>query len=290
MPGVRRTSGNRSGGCGGRTRAMRRRPVRRPRRRAGSRGRRREPADRRRHRDDRARRCADESASSSCWRTIEPEPGIYDFSSTDAIAEAARGRGVALVPFVYGSPTVDLGRREPSADRPSRRAVGWRNAARGARRPLRAAAAASGPGSRAQSDQEWQIWNEPNFRLYWEGQPSARGYARLLRISARRDSRRRPRRDRRRGRDRADPRRDRVVEVSAASSTACRVSRLLRSTGAPSLLARHRRPAPSGRARAPDHALDTATRRRRSRSPRSGGRRGRPVAPRRLAAPAGGGS
>ena len=118
------------------------------------------------------------------WRTIEPEPGIYDFSSMDAIAESARGRGVALVPFVYGSPPW-ISADESHA--PIARAVersAWRNL-------LKALVDRYGHGGSFWSGQpgsnpirKWQIWNEPNFDLYWEGQPSARGYARLLRISA----------------------------------------------------------------------------------------------------------
>jgi len=32
---------------------------------------------------------------------------------------------------------------------------------------------------------QWQIWNEPNFLLFWRPRPSPSGYARLLRTSAR---------------------------------------------------------------------------------------------------------
>ena len=38
------------------------------------------------------------------------------------------------------------------------------------------------PGVRKVPIKSWQIWNEPNLRIYWCGRPRARAYARMLRV------------------------------------------------------------------------------------------------------------
>jgi hypothetical protein len=119
------------------------------------------------------------------WFQSEPRPGDYDFSSTDELVGQAADRGVRVLPFVYGSPswlTADPARP------PQRSARG--RAAWGAF--LRALVRRYGPGGafwRGRPERmpvrRWQLWNEPNFDLFWEPRPSPRGYAQLLRAGAR---------------------------------------------------------------------------------------------------------
>jgi hypothetical protein len=118
------------------------------------------------------------------WPQVEPQPGELDFAALDAIVSAAAKSSVRVLPFVYGTPA-------------------WLSA-NAARPPLSAAAQSAwtgflralvlryGPhGALWTSDsprvpiRQWQIWNEPNFLLFWRPRPSASGYAHLLRISAR---------------------------------------------------------------------------------------------------------
>lgn len=119
------------------------------------------------------------------WFEIEPRPGRYDFSGVDEEVGAAADRGIRVLPFVYGSPVWLT--RQPAvppqgsargraawvrflrrlAHRYGPRGAFWRGRAR--RLPIR----------------RWQIWNEPNFLLFWRPRPSPRSYARLLRIAAR---------------------------------------------------------------------------------------------------------
>jgi hypothetical protein len=118
------------------------------------------------------------------WPRVEPRPDELDFSALDAIVAPAAAAGVRVLPFVYGTPA-------------------WL-AADPARPPLRAAAQSAwtgflralvhryGPrgelwdsGSSRLAIRQWQIWNEPNFLLFWRPRPSPSGYARLLRVSAR---------------------------------------------------------------------------------------------------------
>ncbi len=117
------------------------------------------------------------------WFELEQQRGVYDFTSFDrTVAEAARA-GVRLLPFVTGSPAWMAGNASvPPLGGP--RAAAWD-------RFLRQLVARYGPrgsywvGRRSkQPIRRWQIWNEPNFRIFWR-RPSPRRYVELLRRSAR---------------------------------------------------------------------------------------------------------
>ncbi len=119
------------------------------------------------------------------WFRIESRPHVYDFEGLDQVIGEAADAGIRVLPFVYGSPTWLTGNaaRPPLASAAERRAwttllrrlvrrygpdgAFWRG--RATRLPIR----------------RWQIWNEPNYLLFWRPRPSPQGYARLLRISAR---------------------------------------------------------------------------------------------------------
>jgi hypothetical protein len=118
------------------------------------------------------------------WSQCEPAPGIYDFTALDAEIGAAADHGVRVQPFVWGTP----GRFSHQAARPP---LGKRARAAWARF-LRALVGRYGSGgafwrgrSRREPVRVWQVWNEPNFVVFWRPRPSPAGYARLLRVSAR---------------------------------------------------------------------------------------------------------
>ena len=118
------------------------------------------------------------------WHEVEPQRGTYDWSATDAIAEAMRGRRSELLPFVYGSPAWI----SDAEDHPPIRGAAERRAWRAF---LTALVQRYGRGGEfwagrrgANPIRRWQIWNEPNFEFYWEGEPDAGDYVRLLKISA----------------------------------------------------------------------------------------------------------
>ena len=117
------------------------------------------------------------------WSKCEPSPGEYDFSGPDAEIAAAAEHGIRVLPFVYGTPAWLAGNEaRPPLDGQGlgawkgflRKLVErygphgslWRGAAH--REPIR----------------RWQIWNEPNFRLFWLPRVSPPDYARLLDASA----------------------------------------------------------------------------------------------------------
>ena len=119
------------------------------------------------------------------WFEVEPEPGRYDFSAPDQIVAEAAVRGIRVMPFVYGSPPwVAADQARPPLDSASARRAWSAFLARLVER--------YGPGGDFWEGREakrpirhWQIWNEPNFVVFWRPRPSPRGYARLLEISAR---------------------------------------------------------------------------------------------------------
>lgn len=117
------------------------------------------------------------------WSRCEPRRGEYDFSSPDAEIAAAAAHGIKVVPFVYGTPAWLSGNeaRPPLSERAM---TAWRAF-------LRRLIARYGPrGSlwkgvaKREPIRRWQIWNEPNFRLFWAPRVSPPGYAKLLGASA----------------------------------------------------------------------------------------------------------
>lgn len=118
------------------------------------------------------------------WGQVEPRPGSFDFARLDGLVAAAAESGVRVLPFVYGTPAwLSADPARPPLGAAGR--VAWAGF-------LRVLVRRYGPGGelwRGSATQlpirEWQIWNEPNFLLFWRPRPSPAGYARLLGISAR---------------------------------------------------------------------------------------------------------
>jgi polysaccharide biosynthesis protein PslG len=116
------------------------------------------------------------------WGVVQPGPGAaYDWSHYDpAVAGAARN-GVRVLATVYSSPTW----AEPTSETPP---LG--RSLRGFEEFVSAAAKRYGAGGSFWSSHpdlpelpimDWQLWNEPNFSLFWKPAPDPRGYLELLR-------------------------------------------------------------------------------------------------------------
>jgi hypothetical protein len=118
------------------------------------------------------------------WYRVQPQPGRYEFGALDEVVGESAERGVRVLPFVYGSPSWATGNEaRPPLSGAAR--VAWI-------RFLRRLVRRYGPGGRFWRDRDrrlpirrWQIWNEPNFLLFWRPRPDPDAYARLLRVSAR---------------------------------------------------------------------------------------------------------
>jgi polysaccharide biosynthesis protein PslG len=118
------------------------------------------------------------------WYQVERLPGEYEFAGLDRLVGEAADRGIRILPFIYGSPKWATGNEARPPLRSSARTA-WLAL-------LRRLVRRYGPDGdfwhgrpRREPIRRWQIWNEPNFLLFWRPRPSPRGYARLLRVSAR---------------------------------------------------------------------------------------------------------
>jgi hypothetical protein len=119
------------------------------------------------------------------WFQLEPSPGKYDFASLDQAVGEAADHGIRVLPFVYGTPSWLTGDPALPPQATARGRSAWAAF-------LRRLVDRYGPGGdfwkgRARSEpiRSWQIWNEPNFSLFWRPRPSPSGYAQLLGLAAR---------------------------------------------------------------------------------------------------------
>lgn len=124
------------------------------------------------------------------WAKVETVRGKYDFSAYDPWFEALAKKRMRVLPIVFGAP-------------PFRSSAPKQGARRGAYPPrdprafgVFAAALADRYGPRGTFWREhgdlpdfpvrsWQIWNEPNLRIYWPAGPDAGEYTELLSAAAR---------------------------------------------------------------------------------------------------------
>lgn len=118
------------------------------------------------------------------WAQVEPRRDEFAFDALDETVAAAAAAGVRVLPFVYGTPRW-LGAEPDLPPLSSRARRAWAGF-------LRVLVRRYGPGgvlwqrtSPARPIRMWQIWNEPNFLLFWRPRPSPAGYARLLHVSSR---------------------------------------------------------------------------------------------------------
>jgi hypothetical protein len=118
------------------------------------------------------------------WSECEPTPGEYDFGALDAQIAAAAAHGIRVQPFVYGRPAW-LGSEQARPPLAPQASAAW-----GAFLHVLVKRYGSGGEfwlgrARREPIRLWQIWNEPNFVLFWRPWPNPAAYARLLRVSAR---------------------------------------------------------------------------------------------------------
>lgn len=117
------------------------------------------------------------------WAAVEPAPGRFEFAELDRQMGAAADRGVAVLPVLAGPVPAWTGwaPTDPPTSGPG--LARWRSF-------VVALVKRYGPGGafwtsrpRSAPIHEWQIWNEPNFKLFWR-RPSPARYARLLHAAA----------------------------------------------------------------------------------------------------------
>jgi polysaccharide biosynthesis protein PslG len=107
------------------------------------------------------------------WQVMEPEPGVYDFTTTDPFYCAALAAGIAPLLHITTSPTWAA---DPALACPPNRCTSPPLAEHlGALRSFASALTARYPHAIA-----IEAWNEPNLSLFWSG-PDPQRYVEVLR-------------------------------------------------------------------------------------------------------------
>lgn len=103
------------------------------------------------------------------WALVQPtRNGEYDWSSVDPAVEAARRRGLQVLPFIYGTPRWIAGKPTTLPINNGRARKAWAAF-------VRAAVERYAP----RGVHTWQVWNEANF-FYFAFPASPTRYAKLL--------------------------------------------------------------------------------------------------------------
>jgi len=117
------------------------------------------------------------------WAVIESSPRRYELGWYDGYVLDAARHGMRVLPILFNAPSFYVRQRGRAACPPRRMAAMGRFARKLVRRyGPRGSLWRQNPGVRKVPIKSWQIWNEPNLRIYWCGRPRARAYARMLRV------------------------------------------------------------------------------------------------------------
>ena len=117
------------------------------------------------------------------WATIERRRGRYGLRSYDVFVLAAARHGIRVLPILFNAPRFYT-RRHGDAACPPRRVARMASFAEVLVRRYGPGGSLwrRHPGVPELPITSWQIWNEPNLRVYWCGRPRASAYARMLRV------------------------------------------------------------------------------------------------------------
>ena len=121
------------------------------------------------------------------WKDIETSPGHYNFTPYDRLVLRAAAHGIKLLPIIYDAPSFRArGHGGHGAWPPSSNADMAAFAQVLVRRYGRHGTLwSANPGVHKLPIRSWQIWNEPSLTVYWLPHPSARQYARMLKVVGR---------------------------------------------------------------------------------------------------------
>jgi hypothetical protein len=107
-----------------------------------------------------------------------------DYANLDALVGPAAQRGLTVLPVIEYAPTWDsVNARNPASPPASPGPYGRFVAALVRRYGPNGSFWSANPGIRRVPIRMWQIWNEPDFLVYWSQQPFEPGYVRLLRAT-----------------------------------------------------------------------------------------------------------
>src|SRR5215208_3512320 len=120
------------------------------------------------------------------WSLIEPQPGRYDFSLYDGYMTAAANANLSVLPILYDPPAVRSSRPASGARRGTYPPANYSDFALFAAALVRRYGPAGDfwrqhPELPQLPVRSWQVWNEPNIRVYWPSGPNPAQYAAMLR-------------------------------------------------------------------------------------------------------------
>jgi polysaccharide biosynthesis protein PslG len=120
------------------------------------------------------------------WSVVEYQPGARNWGPYDQLIFRAASARMRVVPVLLGSPRF-AARKFQYPPRSARNKKRWAAFVRDVVRRYgrRGTFWRQNPTVPYKPITAWQVWNEPNFRGYWNGHPSARGYVRFLKLSRR---------------------------------------------------------------------------------------------------------
>lgn len=118
------------------------------------------------------------------WSQIETAPGQYNLGYYDAYVAAAAAHRIRILPILFNPPSFQVSRRSGRATCPPSSNARFAAFAKALVRRYGSNGSLwrSRPGLPKTPITAWQIWNEPNLRVYWCNKPNARQYVRMLRV------------------------------------------------------------------------------------------------------------
>jgi len=119
------------------------------------------------------------------WNEVEWGDDHFDFSATDRFVRNAAIAGMRVMPLLQGEPTWPSSRPKGNRSRflfpPKDPAtLGGFGSALALRYGPNGAFWSANPQVPKMPVTAYQIWNEPNFPVYWGGKPDAKAYARMV--------------------------------------------------------------------------------------------------------------
>lgn len=119
------------------------------------------------------------------WREMQPRQGEPpNFAESDRVVRAAALAGIRVFPTIVRAPGWATGGDEDEGAVPTDPATYAAFVTEFARRYARGGTFWQAPGIPVLPMTSFQVWNEPDIGRYWEGQPWAPTYVRLLRAAA----------------------------------------------------------------------------------------------------------
>jgi hypothetical protein len=119
------------------------------------------------------------------WSALEPRPGAYDFSTSDAVVAAAAARRLPVLPVVQQPPPwAALRPADPASPPGDPAAVEALFVALVGRYGPSGSFWALRPDLPRLAIRAWQVFNEPNHTGFWSERPYAPSYVQTLRAAA----------------------------------------------------------------------------------------------------------